>query len=159
MKIDEIIDAAKMAAGVQSDSELSKHLGLSRSAVSNWRNGISLPDTVRCERLAGLSGQPLARVLGIVGEARAISREEKSVWRKLAASAATLFVMVAATLPAAHPANASPTNAQADSAAIAHASNRHYAKFRNTLSLLWLWLRWKLTRQPKPSPEHMEAFA
>ena len=50
--------------------------------------------------LAGLTGEPLAKVLGIVGEARAISREEKAVWRKLAATAVLLAVGMLGTLPA-----------------------------------------------------------
>lgn len=94
MEIGEIIDRAKAAIGAESDSALSRHLGLSRTAVGNWRSGVSLPDPVSCERLAGLTGIPLARVLGIVGEARAHSREEKAVWRKLAASATLLALVV-----------------------------------------------------------------
>ena len=92
MKIEEIIDRAKIAANIESDMQLSKHLGLSKSAVANWRAGTSYPNTVSCERLAGLTGIPLVKVIGIVGEARAISREEKAVWRKLAAIAALLIL-------------------------------------------------------------------
>lgn len=94
MQIAEIIDLAKATAGIESDSAFSKYLGLSRTAVGNWRSGVSLPDTVSCERLAGLTGLPLAKVLGLVGEARAHSREEKAVWRKLAATAAMALCAV-----------------------------------------------------------------
>jgi transcriptional regulator with XRE-family HTH domain len=94
MNIADLIDQAKKAAGVESDSAFSKYLGLSRTAVGNWRSGVSLPDTVSCERLAGLTGQPLAKVIGMVGEARAHTREEKAVWRKLAATTALLAVIV-----------------------------------------------------------------
>lgn len=100
MKIGEILDRAKDATAATSDGDLSKHLGLSRTAVSNYRRGVSLPDTVTCERLAGITGIPLARVLGIVGEARAISREEKAVWRKLAATAGVLLVLIGGAFPA-----------------------------------------------------------
>lgn len=98
MNIAELIDQAKKAAGIESDSAFSKYLGLSRTAVGNWRSGVSLPDTVSCERLAGLTGQPLAKVIGMVGEARAHTREEKAVWRKLAASAALLALVAAPAL-------------------------------------------------------------
>ncbi|WP_374013965.1 hypothetical protein [Pseudoxanthomonas koreensis] len=94
MNIAQIIDRAKKAAGVESDSAFSKYLGLSRTAVGNWRSGVSLPDTVSCERLAGLTGLPLAQVLGMVGEARAHSAAEKAVWRRLAATATLLAVAV-----------------------------------------------------------------
>ena len=49
--------------------------------------------------IAGLSRIPLARVLGIVGEARAIRREEKAVWRKFAATAVALCLAVGFALP------------------------------------------------------------
>lgn len=55
-----------------------------------------------CATIAGLSGAPLARVLGIVGEVRAISRGGKAVWRKLAASALAVCLSVGFALP--HPA-------------------------------------------------------
>lgn len=86
--IDQLLDQAKKARGIDTDSDLAKALGVTKAAVSGWRHGTRQPDTVTCATLAGLTGEPLARVLGIVGEARAISREEKAVWRKLAATAA-----------------------------------------------------------------------
>lgn len=92
--VDELLDAAKAATGAQTDKELAAKLGVKNTAVSNYRRGVSLPDAVVCATLAGLTGEPLARVLGVVGEARAISREEKAVWRKLAATAALLAVVV-----------------------------------------------------------------
>ena len=82
-----LLDDAKELHKLESDSALGRALGVKRQTVSNWRNGHNLPDAVACATLAGLTGEPLAKVLGIVGEARAISREEKAVWRKLAASA------------------------------------------------------------------------
>lgn len=94
MNFEEILEAAKKASGAASDSDLSRKLGVSRQAVSSWRNGVKLPDTVTCATIAGVTGIPLAKVLGIVGEARAISREEKAVWRKLAATAATLLCAI-----------------------------------------------------------------
>ncbi|MNM98437.1 hypothetical protein D3C81_1109680 [compost metagenome] len=78
------IDVARKALNVSSDAEFARQLGVSRGTIS-------LPDTVMCANLAGLTGLPLTRVLGIVDEARAVSREEKAVWRKLAATAAGLL--------------------------------------------------------------------
>jgi transcriptional regulator with XRE-family HTH domain len=98
MTVTELLDAAKAAQGFSTDMALAKALGISRSAVSAWRNGVKTPDTVQCAALAGYTGLPLAQVLGVVGEARAISREEKAVWRKLAASAALLALVVAPAL-------------------------------------------------------------
>ncbi len=108
----ELLDQAKARAGLSSDSALAAGLGVTKQAVSNWRHGNKLPDAVACEKLAVLSGIPLARVLGIVGEARAISIAEKRVWRKLASAAAVVLATgMAANSPA--PAAGFPTNGHA----------------------------------------------
>jgi transcriptional regulator with XRE-family HTH domain len=101
MNVTTLLDACKEARTITSDGDLAKALGVSKQAVSSWRNGARLPDPVACATIAGLTGMPLAKVIGIVGEARAISREEKAVWRKLAATAAMLFLVA---LPWANPA-------------------------------------------------------
>lgn len=119
MNVTDLLDAAKKAQGFGTDMALAKALGISRSAVSAWRNGVKTPDTVQCAALAGYTGLPLAQVLGIVGEARAISREEKAVWRKLAATAALLAVVVFPALSG---------RAQAAEMASQDAPTRHYAK-------------------------------
>lgn len=98
MTITDLLDQAKKAQGFETDMALAKALGISRSAVSAWRNGVKTPDTVQSAALAGYTGIPLAKVLGIVGEARAISREEKAVWRKLASSAAVLLLLAGTSL-------------------------------------------------------------
>ncbi len=90
--IDALLDAAKAATGAGNDSELAARLGVRPSSVSNYRKGVSLPNAVVCATLAGLTGEPLVKVIGIVGEARAISREEKAVWRKLAAMTMVLAI-------------------------------------------------------------------
>ncbi|WP_425520258.1 DUF3693 domain-containing protein [Stenotrophomonas sepilia] len=97
--VTDLIDAARKALNVNSDAEFARQLGVSRGTIANWKSGYSLPDTVMCATLAGLTGLPLARVLGIVGEARAVSREEKAVWRKLAATAMVLCLAVGIALP------------------------------------------------------------
>ena len=90
--INQILDKIKETRSIASDNALAGVLGQSRQNVSNWRRGKSLPDAVACARISELSEVPLARVLGIVGEARAISREEKAVWRRLAAAAAVVLM-------------------------------------------------------------------
>ena len=144
----DLIDAARKALGVTSDAEFARKLGVSRGTIANWKSGYSLPDTVMCATLAGLTGEPLAKVLGIVGEARAVSREEKAVWRKLAATAALLAVAVLGA--AQKPVQAAEIGTEADPIHI----------MRNNLlwwgRLLRDWLAHKLHR-PKPSPNNVEA--
>jgi hypothetical protein len=95
-----LLDKCAEACSAKTDAALAKLLEVGRSAVSNYRHGRAHPDVVVCERIALLSGVPLQRVLGIVGEARAISREEKAVWRKLATAAVVIALLVSATAPA-----------------------------------------------------------
>ncbi|WP_295945274.1 DUF3693 domain-containing protein [uncultured Xanthomonas sp.] len=97
--VDGLLDAAKKAVNASNDTELAKALGIRPAAVSNYRRGVSLPNAVVCATLAGLTGEPLAKVLGIVGEARAISSDEKAVWRKLAATAMGVLLFIGAALP------------------------------------------------------------
>lgn len=151
--VNALLDACKIASGATSDNQLATALGVGRSAISNYRHGRALPDTVVCATIAGLSGVPLARVLGIVGEARAISREEKAVWRKLAATAALLLVGVL---------GATPAPAQAATSGFEAAPTVHYAKWRMGAAY-WIrclrdWLAHRLQR-PKPSPGNVEVFA
>lgn len=94
MDVNSLLDQAKEVCGVSYDKDLAPRLGVRPSAISNYRKGVSHPDAVVCATLAGLTGVPLARVLGVIGEARAISREEKAVWRKLAATAMLLAISV-----------------------------------------------------------------
>lgn len=92
-----LLDKIKETRSIASDNALAGLLGVTRGSVSNWRHGKNYPDTVQCAAIAGFTGEPLARVLGIVGEARAINRAEKAVWRRLATSAAALVVLLGAT--------------------------------------------------------------
>lgn len=113
----QLLDAAKKASGAETDSEFADVLHIKRSAVSNYRHGRAYPDTVVCGRIAELTGTPLARVLGIVGEARAVSREEKAIWHRLATAAA----LAVALLPlgnAQAAVNANALNMQATSPAM-----------------------------------------
>ena len=107
VQIDEILNAAKKGAGVGSDYALAEALGVKKQTVSRYRHGVAYPEAVVCEKLAIFSGYPLHVVLGIVGEARAISTDEKRVWRKLAAA---LFVSLVA-VPTVY---ARPTNGQSE---------------------------------------------
>lgn len=112
MNVNLLLDKCIEVCGVNTDSELAAKLRVSKQAVSGWRHGRRLPDAVTCATIAGLTGEPLARVIGVVEEARAISREEKAVWRKLAATATLLLLAV---VPSLNPAAAYPV-AQAEQA-------------------------------------------
>lgn len=153
--VDDLLNLAMKATGAKNDSELAKHLGIKPAAVSNYRRGVSLPNAVVCATLAGLTGEPLARVLGIIGEARAISSDEKAVWRRLAATATLLAVAVLGT-PQAHAEAVFKGFSAKPDCALCEMSWR--AAIRYYGGLLRDWLAHKLHR-PRPAPECMEAFA
>lgn len=98
--VNDLLDRAKKAEGLDTDMALAEALGVTRAAVSGWRHATRYPDEVACARLAKMTGEPLARVLGVVGEARAISKEAKAVWRSLASAAALVLLVGAAVMPA-----------------------------------------------------------
>lgn len=85
--VNDLLDRAKERAGLSKDGDLAGRLGVKPSAVSNYRHLRAFPDAVVCGKLAEMTGEKLATVLGIVGEARAISSAEKAVWRRLAQAA------------------------------------------------------------------------
>lgn len=115
-ELNKLLDKIKETRSLASDNALAGAIGVKRQTVSNWRNGHNHPDAVACATIAGLTGEPLARVLGIVGEARAISREEKAVWHKLAANAAMLVLILgASTLPGVGAQDAHTANQSASS--------------------------------------------
>jgi transcriptional regulator with XRE-family HTH domain len=79
-----LLDKCKEISSSTSDNALAIKMGVTRQMISNWRLGKNYPDTVNCAKIAELTGTPLAKVLGVIGEARAISEAEKKVWRRLA---------------------------------------------------------------------------
>ena len=150
-ELNNLLDKIKKTRSLPSDNALAGALGVKRQTVSNWRNGHNHPDAVACATIAGLTGEPLARVLGIVREARAISREEKAVWHKLAASvAAVILLAVAIPLPARDARSpqertqAQGTHHFAESGRGMHIMSARRG-FLTLIGEVLLWLRWKFS--------------
>ena len=139
-QLNNLLDKIKETRSIASDNALALALGVKRQTVSNWRKGRALPDAVQCATIAGLTGEPLIRIIGIIGEERAISREEKSVWRRVAASAAALFLVVGA-IPL--PGHTSDGHQQPDTGLIPRnpAGTEYYVS-----RLIRAWLRWCVSR-------------
>lgn len=145
-EVNKLLDKAKEVCRLTSDASLSRHLNLSRSAVANWRSGVSHPDAIACAKLAEITGFPLARVIGMVGEARAISREEKAVWRKLSSAAA--LVLVALGMAGATP------RAEATAEGVRADNSTHGVYIMRSLRKLARWLAGELLpllRRSKPA--------
>ena len=91
--LNQLLDKIKETRSLSSDAALGRLLKVSRATISGWRKADRLPDPVATARIADLSGEPLARVLGMIGEARAKTRDEKAVWRRLASGACLVLAL------------------------------------------------------------------
>jgi predicted transcriptional regulator len=82
--VNKLLDKCKETCHPQTDMALAALLKVERATVSGWRHEKSYPDAVACGKIAQITETPLAKVLGVIGEARAKSEAEKKVWRRLA---------------------------------------------------------------------------
>lgn len=134
MTVEDLLAEAAKKCVPANFSGLAKALNVEPSAISNWRKGRALPDPVRCAKLADMLGLPLHQVIGLVGEARAISREEKAVWRRIGAAAAVACIAVALT----------PEDASlAVGWTLMAVDWMHYANFALAVIATWAVLRWR----------------
>ncbi len=92
MDINKLLDTARQTCGATSDSALALRLGVTKQAVSNWRQAVNLPDVVACEKLANMAGFKPLDVIAAIYEQREISRDAKAVWKRIASVAALSLV-------------------------------------------------------------------
>lgn len=89
--LDEAIDRGL----VKNDSELSSRIGVTRTAVSNWRSGKRTPDDDEAVRLADLLGKDAGELLAECGAARAKTPETRRAWERIAARMAASAAIIA----------------------------------------------------------------
>ena len=100
-----LIDAAKAFTGAPTDYRLSKQLGWTTSAVSNYRTGRSQLDTRALLQLAALLKMDAAEVVRHMAEIereRARTDEARAQWSEILRTwggRAAVFVMSCAALP------------------------------------------------------------
>ena len=95
-----LLNEIRAKRNLASDSALARALHVTPQTVWNWRNGVSLPDTVSAARIAQESEQPLGKVLASINEAREITPDAKAVWRRFASIALVTLASVAFPAPA-----------------------------------------------------------
>ena len=61
-------------------SQLAADLGISHATVSRWLSGADVPNVKSCRRLAEYSGEPLEKVLSIVGHLPQVVEVGHSEW-------------------------------------------------------------------------------
>lgn len=116
--VDQLLDAIKARHKIGSDYKLAQYLGMTDSAIRNYRHKRSLPDEVACVKIAqalDLDGEVLAAQ---VQSMRARDEETRAFWQRLAArlqaGAVHLVALVAVALvgivssPSAHAVVTSP---------------------------------------------------
>ncbi len=98
----EYLDKAKEKLGIQSDNGVSKHLGITRSAISNYRSGNYIMDDFTAAKIAEiLEIDPLIVIAAANAEREKGERREywKKVSKRLGGIAAG-FLFFSITLPA-----------------------------------------------------------
>lgn len=91
----QLLDKYKKAAGISSDNACAISLGVSRQAVSKWRNGENQPDADSVEKMCKATGEPLAKTLSLVEADRARSPSVRDVWLRLAKAATACALLYA----------------------------------------------------------------
>lgn len=95
MYLDEAIDTGI----AKNSSDLAKLLGVSRSALSEWRAGRNSPNDDQAVKLAELLGKDPGELLAECGAARAKTPETRRAWERIAArmAGATMAGVLAVT--------------------------------------------------------------
>lgn len=106
----DFLNAVKARHGIESDYALAKKIGITRAAVSSYRNRKSLLDDSTALKVANLLEIDPAIVLASVHAERAKKPEERRVWeaiiQKLGGAAAIVLIGIGA-ISAPAPAHAS----------------------------------------------------
>lgn len=84
----DLLDRAKSATGGASDYRIAQLLGVTRGAVSNYRNGVTVPENPIAMRLADLCGLDPVEVVASVNLERAKSETDRELWEMILARCA-----------------------------------------------------------------------
>lgn len=95
-KISSYIDEAIDSGVATNSADLARKLGVSRSALSEWRAERSSPNDDQAVKLADLLGKDAGEILAECGAARAKSPETRRAWERIAARMAASSITVCA---------------------------------------------------------------
>lgn len=84
LSTNQLIDAAKARQGISSDYKLGVVLGLTDSAIPNYRKGRSSPKDEIASTMADLAGLDRGYVLSCLHAERATNSETRLVWEGIA---------------------------------------------------------------------------
>lgn len=98
----ELVDRAKARGNIESDYRLAKVIGITHSAISNYRAQKSMPDARVLEQLCALSGDDVAVVMAQIQAQRERTTEGRNMWlmvaKRLAGGAQTAILSVLFTI-------------------------------------------------------------
>lgn len=98
MKIEKLLDETKHAAGIKSDGELARMLGVSKQAVSKYYHGERVPDEYACLKIAEITKQPLDTIIATVKAATEKDATRRAAWenymKRLGGIAASFLLVV-----------------------------------------------------------------
>jgi transcriptional regulator with XRE-family HTH domain len=89
----EYLDEAKKRAGIESDYALAKRLGVTKAAISNYRQGISKMDDYTAAQIADLLEVDPLEVIAAANAEREKDEKKKDYWRKIFARCAAACVV------------------------------------------------------------------
>lgn len=96
--ITNLLDAIKLANGVETDYALAKILDLPRARICNYYKGTRAPDEFACLKIAQALGKPLDTVIATVKASSEKDEKRREVWenymKRLGGFAASLTGVV-----------------------------------------------------------------
>jgi len=146
---EQLIEGMKASFPGESQAALARRAGLSVQRFNNYCTGIRTMDVDAVIGCAQALGWDVRKMVSAHEIETAPTPRVKAMWRKLAASAATLALAVGLALP--QPAQGAESGNNA-------APSIHYAKSRIRKRLAWIWL-WLKSCLPQRQPTDSEIEA
>lgn len=100
MNVSELLDAAKARQGLDSDNRLALALVVSRSNVSQWRNGSKAPDAQAAMKLADMAQIDRLQALAICEFQRETDPKRRQYWATFLTGLRRLAAVVVAGIAA-----------------------------------------------------------
>lgn len=82
--INSLLDKCKEISSSPTDMALAKELGVTRSAIANYRTGHSVPKDIVCAKIALMTGESYTAIAAALGESKSVSKADKLTWKRLA---------------------------------------------------------------------------
>lgn len=93
--LNSLLDKCRELSSSPTDMALAKELGVTRSAIANYRHGVSVPKDIVCAKIALMTGESYTKIAAAMGESKSVSKADKLTWKRLAQVA----VLIMCTMP------------------------------------------------------------